>query len=120
MLTSGRTTGLPAAAFAFQGIMIQVSLFLRARWRPAGAGIAFFILTSLAVLLPLARSHAQDAAALVNILVQKGILTQQEGTEVRADMQKEFSQSPAGKINLSNSVTQLNIYGDLRLRWQAQ
>ena len=76
-----------------------------------GFGIAVASLGSVS-------AHAQDANALVNILVKKGILSDQEATEVRAEMQKEVSQSPAGKINLSNSVTQLSIYGDLRLRYQ--
>ncbi|MEP6671521.1 MAG: putative porin [Chthoniobacter sp.] len=61
--------------------------------------------------------HAQDAGALVDKLIKKGILTDQEGEEVRADMMKDFSQTNAGKINLSNSVTALKLYGDLRMRW---
>jgi len=85
------------------------------RSRPATAAFAtLFVIASL----PFSPASAQDASALVNILVQKGILSDQEGAEVRADMQNEFSQSSAGKISLSNSVTQLNIYGDFRLRYQ--
>ena len=91
--------------------------FLRAGLRPRKAASAFAALLAATVLsgLPV---RAQDASALINKLVQKGILTDQEGAEVQTDMAKQFSQSPAGKINLSNSVTQMNIYGDLRLRYQ--
>jgi polyhydroxyalkanoate synthesis regulator phasin len=61
---------------------------------------------------------AQDSGALVDALVKKGILSDQEAEEIRADLTKEFSQTNAGKINLSSSVTQLRIYGDARVRYQ--
>ena len=60
-------------------------------------------------------SHAQDAGALVDKLVKKGVLTDQEAEEVRADMMRDFStQTNAGKINLSSSITELKLYGDFR------
>jgi len=77
----------------------------------------------LAVALALACSatipaQAQDAGALVDALIKKGILTDQEGEEVRADMTRDFAQTNAGKINLSSSITELKLYGDFRYRWQ--
>ena len=64
-------------------------------------------------------SQAQDAGALVDKLVKKGVLSSQEGEEVRADMMRDFAtQTPAGKINLNSSITELKLYGDLRLRYQ--
>ena len=78
----------------------------------------------LAVLLTLlsagaATSHAQDAGALVDKLVKKGVLSSQEGEEVRADMMRDFAtQTSAGKINISSSITELKLYGDLRVRYQ--
>ena len=77
----------------------------------------------LAVALALACSvtlaaRAQDAGALVDKLIKKGILTDQEGEEVRADMTRDFAQTNAGKINLSNSITELKLYGDFRYRYQ--
>ncbi|KAB2645990.1 MAG: hypothetical protein DVB27_08475 [Verrucomicrobia bacterium] len=64
-------------------------------------------------------SHAQDAGALVDKLVKKGVLSSQEGEEVRADMMRDFAtQTPAGKINLNSSITELKLYGDLRVRYQ--
>ena len=65
-----------------------------------------------------ATSHAQDAGALVDKLVKKGVLTDQEAEEVRADMMRDFSQTSAGKINLNSSITELKLYGDLRVRYQ--
>ncbi len=61
---------------------------------------------------------AQDNGASIEKLVQKGVLSSQEGEEVRAEMTRDFSSTSAGKIKLSNSVTELKIYGDLRLRYQ--
>src|SRR5687768_1089471 len=63
-------------------------------------------------------AFAQEAGALVDALVKKGILTDQEAEEIRADMSKEFATTPAGKLNLNSSVTEMKLYGDLRLRYQ--
>ena len=64
-------------------------------------------------------THAQDAGALVDKLVKKGVLTDQEAEEVRADMMRDFStQTSAGKININSSITELKLYGDFRLRYQ--
>ena len=65
-----------------------------------------------------ATTQAQDAGALVDKLVKKGVLTDQEAEEVRADMMRDFSQTSAGKININSSVTEMKLYGDLRLRYQ--
>jgi polyhydroxyalkanoate synthesis regulator phasin len=66
-----------------------------------------------------ATSLAQgDCGALVDALVKKKILTAQEGEEVRADLLKENATTTAGKLNLSNSITELKLYGDVRLRNQ--
>ena len=63
-------------------------------------------------------SRAQDAGALVDKLVKKGVLTSQEGEEVRADMMRDFAtQTPAGKLNLSPSVSEMKLSGDLRMRY---
>jgi len=61
---------------------------------------------------------AQDAGALVDKLTQKGVLTDQEGEEVRADMTRDFAQTNAGKINLSSSIPELKLHGDFRYRFQ--
>ena len=59
-----------------------------------------------------------DCSALIDTLVRKKVLTAQEGENVRADLIKENAVSNAGKLNLSNSVTELKLYGDVRLREQ--
>jgi len=59
-----------------------------------------------------------DCGALIDTLVRKKILTAQEGEEVRADLIKESGATNAGKLNLSSSITELKLYGDMRLREQ--
>ena len=61
---------------------------------------------------------AQDAGALIGALVREGVLTEQKAENIRADIQRDLSQTSAGKIQLSKSVTELKLYGDLRLRYQ--
>ena len=71
---------------------------------------------ALAVLCSSTLSQAQDSNALVDALVRKKILTPQEAQDIRADLIKE--NSAADKIKIGSSVTQLSLYGDLRLRYQ--
>ena len=61
-------------------------------------------------------SHAAESAALVDALLKKGILSTKEAEDIRADMSK--SEGSGDKIKLSNSITELKLYGDLRVRYQ--
>src|SRR5438270_10639656 len=63
-------------------------------------------------------AHAQDAGALLDLLVKKKIITDQEAEEVRADLTKETSSTAAGKMKLSTPITELEIYGDARVRYE--
>ncbi|MDD5349466.1 MAG: putative porin [Chthoniobacteraceae bacterium] len=65
-----------------------------------------------------AAAFAQDSSALIDALVAKKVLTAQEAENVRADLVKENAQTNAGKLQLSNSITSLKLYGDIRLRYQ--
>ena len=65
-----------------------------------------------------AAALAQDSSALIDALVAKKVLTPQEAENVRADLIKENMQTNAGKLQLSNSITSLKLYGDMRLRYQ--
>jgi len=47
-------------------------------------------------------AFAQDSGPLIDALVKKGVLTDQEGEELRVDLQKEFAESSAGKLNVSS------------------
>lgn len=64
-------------------------------------------------------TFAQDSGPLIDILVKKGIVTDQEAEELRADLVKDFvSNTSAGKLNLSSSLAELKISGDIRMRYE--
>jgi len=63
-------------------------------------------------------AHAQDSGPLIDALVKKGVLTDQEAEEVRADLLKDFNTSSAGKLNLSSALTSLKLSGDARVRYE--
>jgi hypothetical protein len=69
-------------------------------------------------LLSVGALRAQDSGALLDALVKKGVLTDQEAEEVRANLTKEYSETSAGKMSLASHITQMKIYGDARARWQ--
>lgn len=62
---------------------------------------------------------AQDSGPLIDLLVKKGIVTDQEAEQLRAELVKDFTaNSPAGKLNLSGGLTELRISGDVRIRYE--
>jgi Campylobacter major outer membrane protein. len=64
-------------------------------------------------------ASAQDSGALLNLLSRKGIITDQEAEELRAELTSEFAaNTPAGKLDISSGITKLRIAGDLRVRYQ--
>jgi len=68
-----------------------------------GAGVAF----------------AQDSGPLIDILVKKGLINDQEAEELRADLTKDFAaNTSAGKLNLGSTLTELKISGDVRVRYE--
>jgi len=75
---------------------------------------------TLAVLFTLGISavRAQTDGALLNALVQKGVLTDREAEDIRASAAKEYAQTPASKLSLANHITNLKLYGDVRLRFE--
>src|SRR5256884_9532426 len=63
-------------------------------------------------------ARAQDAGALLDLLVRKKIINDQEAEEVRAELTKEGAATSAGKWKLSTPITELELYGDARLRYE--
>src|SRR6266404_975335 len=61
--------------------------------------------------------QAQDARPFVDLLVRKKIITDQEAEEVRAELTKEVATTSAGKWKLSAPITELELYGDIRVRY---
>jgi hypothetical protein len=61
--------------------------------------------------------QAQSADALINKLVEKGILTVQEGKDLRAESDKDFTTAYQVKSGLPAWVTQVKLAGDFRGRY---
>ena len=63
-------------------------------------------------------SAAQDSGPLLDLLVRKGLVSDQEAEELRAELLKEFAaNSPAGKLDLSSRVQRITLAGDVRVRY---
>lgn len=78
-------------------------------WRALGAAV-FFSAATLA--------SAQDSGPLIDTLVRKGILTDQEAEDLRIDLLRDFGASSPGKLDVAPAVTKLRISGDARIRYQ--
>ena len=63
-------------------------------------------------------ARAQDAGALLDLLVKKRLISDQEAEEVRTELVKESASTAAGKWKLSTPITELELYGDVRLRYE--
>lgn len=76
-------------------------------------------LASSLILGALATARAQDSGPLIDLLVRKGLVTDQEAEDLRAELLKEFAvNSPAGKLDLSTRVHRFTLAGDVRVRYQ--
>jgi hypothetical protein len=76
------------------------------------AAVAFcFAFTGIA-------ARAQEAGALLDLLVRKGIVTDQEAEEVRVELSKEAASTAAGKWKLSTPINEIELYGDARMRYE--
>ena len=75
---------------------------------------AFLVLTAFAGV-----AHGQSNDALLQKLVDKGILTTQEAGELKKESEGEFDKAYRTKAGLPDWVTSLKIYGDLRVRYES-
>lgn len=69
---------------------------------------------------PVSTARAQDAGALLDLLVKKKIITDQEAEEVRSELTREVATTSAGKWKLSAPLTEIELYGDARLRYEVR
>jgi len=76
------------------------------------------LLTLVACLFGASFALAQDSGPLIDILVKKGLINDQEAEELRADLVKDFATSSAGKLNLGATLTELKLSGDVRIRFE--
>ena len=79
-----------------------------------------FIAMAVGLILSAAAARAQDSGALLDLLVKKGLITDQEAEDVRADLVKENAATAAGKLKLSTPITELELYGDARMRYEVR
>jgi hypothetical protein len=68
--------------------------------------------------LGLSAVKAQTDGALIDALVKKGVLSDQEAEDIRANAAKEYAETPAAKLSIGDYVQKLTIYGDARLRFE--
>ena len=79
-----------------------------------------FIAAAGSLLFGSALARAQDNGALLDLLVRKGLINDQEAEEVRADLTRENASTSAGKLKLSTPLTELELYGDARVRYEVR
>ena len=68
------------------------------------------------VAMPMA--HAQSADALLDKLVDKGVLSVKEANELREQADNDFSKAYQTRTGMPDWVTQLRLYGDVRGRYE--
>lgn len=94
-------------AFATSTMIIPFSTLGRAA---VAAGVIFAGGTS---------ALAQDSGPLLDLLVRKGLISDQEAEDLRAELVRDFTaNTSAGKLNLSSAVSEFKLSGDIRLRQQ--
>src|SRR6266704_6258192 len=76
------------------------------------------IVASFLLALSSASLKAQSADALIDKLVEKGILTVKEANELREESDKNFSQAYSVKSGMPDWVTALKFNGDFRGRYE--
>jgi hypothetical protein len=76
------------------------------------------IIVALAAMSGGAAAHGQSADALIDKLVQKGILTTKEANELREESDKGFNDAFKAKTGISDWVTALKFSGDFRGRFE--
>src|SRR2546423_8660499 len=64
--------------------------------------------------------RAQDAGALLDLLVKKHLITDQEAEEVRGDLTREAATTAAGKWKISAPITEIELYGEARMRYEVR
>ena len=65
-----------------------------------------FVAAAASLLLGGSFARAQDNGALLDLLVRKKIITDQEAEEIRGELTRDFSQVAAGKMKFEDGVKQ--------------
>src|SRR5438128_1222334 len=75
-------------------------------------------LVTLALFAVITSARAQSADALINKLVEKGILTTKEPSELRDETQKDFDKSFRKETGMPDWITGFKVSGDFRGRFE--
>lgn len=79
------------------------------------------LMATFAALVAAGTACAQDSGPLIELLVRKGLINDQEAEELRTELTKDFAaNSSAGKLNLAGHLTEFKLGGDVRLRHQVE
>src|SRR5437764_4957867 len=79
-----------------------------------------FIAVAAGLVIGSITARAQDAGALLDLLVKKRLITDQEAEEVRGELTRDAATTAAGKWKISAPITEIELYGDLRMRYEAR
>ena len=63
-----------------------------------------YLIAAASFILGGVAARAQDAGALLDLLVRKKIITDQEAEDVRAELTKQTAETSAGKLKLSTPI----------------
>ncbi len=79
-----------------------------------------FLATVLIACMGIGNLFAQgdDTRALIDTMVKKGLLTNQEAADVAAQIHKDVEMNSGYKIQLGSWIKTLRIWGDARLRYE--
>jgi len=82
------------------------------KWIAGGAGV-------LAAATMANRLQAQTSDPLLDALIKKGILTEKEAQDIKAEAQTNMMSSmPASKWKIADSIKSIGLYGDVRFRYE--
>ena len=85
----------------------------RNKWITGGVGLLAAAVTQTA--------HAQSSDPLLDLMIKKGIVTQDEAQKVQAELDASKTNSmafPSSKWKLSNGIKDIELYGDFRFRFE--
>ena len=82
----------------------------------------YFVLIAVAagLMVGTITAPAQDAGALLDLLVKKRLITDQEAEEVRGELTRDAAATAAGKWKISAPITEIELYGDARMRYEVR
>src|SRR5207237_5832375 len=75
---------------------------------------SFILFAALAITFS---AQSQTADALINKLIQKGILTEKEAQEVKSEA-GSTNLVGASKWKINDAIKSINLFGDLRFRYE--